>query len=229
MTHKINYFKRLLVGQPSRQQRGPGGALFGEKEGCGDGGFQGSRLGYGEGPGAPLGVPPAPGSWRAHLKKSSLQYTLSPRLKQRSASGAWQSLHLRHLLCQWRSRALRMKRSRMCWSQPAHSGISAGGEEPPRSGPPHRAGGLPIPPSSQDRAARRPPSRHTLVPSQLEWPPSSPEFRESVAWKSVPGPQRKSRTTEARLRNIPRGRRVPRPPPQIPSTAKRFQCPKDAL
>lgn len=169
----------------------------------------------------PLGATPPSRRLAAHLKKSSLQYTLSPRLKQRSASGAWQSLHLRHLLCQWRSRALRMKRSRMCWSQPAHSGISAGREEPPQSGPPHRAGGLPIPPSSQDRAAGRPPSRHTLVPGRLEWLPSSPSS--GRVWLGSLCLARSGNPGQLKLGlETSRGRRAPRPPLQIPSTAKTF-------
>lgn len=87
--------------------------------------------------------------------------------------------------------------------------------------PPHRAGGLPIPPSSQDRAARRPPSPHTLVPGRLEWPPSSPSS--GRVWLRSPRLAHSRNPGQLKLGlEMCRGRRAPRPPLQIPSTAKTF-------
>ena len=60
-----------------------------------------------------------------YLKKSSLQYTISPLEKHLSLSCSLQSEHFKHLECHDRSNTFNIKRSNIGSPHPAHLGIAA--------------------------------------------------------------------------------------------------------
>lgn len=60
-----------------------------------------------------------------YLKKSSLQYTISPLEKHLSLSCSLQSEHFKHLECHDRSNTFNIKRSKIGSPHPAHLGIAA--------------------------------------------------------------------------------------------------------
>lgn len=187
----------------------------------GGGWFQGSRLGYAKALGVPLGAPPLPprqlaGSLEEVVLAVHTLPTAEAALGQRRvAVAALEALAVPVAVQSLEDEAVQdvlvaagTQRDLCRW----------GGATALRAAAQSR--GLPIAPSSQDRAARRPPSRHTLVPGWLGWPPSS--LSSGKVWLGSPCLAHSGNPGQLKLG-------LETCPGQIPSTAKRFQCTKDEL